>query len=181
MADFGSSAKSIFLKAMEGISSAASNVANNTRYKINEMNLTNQRREMLEGFGVKAYELFKAGAEFPPELASILAQVAKLDEQLNEIRVEHQAAREEAAQEKAPQIELEDEEPAAEKAVYGENDDAVPVMEMPEIGLDTEDVAEAVQETAEAAQEAIESAREAKETLTEILDDIAAEDETPEK
>ena len=171
MADIGSSAKSVFMKAMEGISSAASSLASNTRFRIDEMNLTNQRRELLEGFGAKAYELFKTGASLPPELQEIMEQVARLDKQLDDIRAERANAAEEKAPERAPSLEVpETEEAAPEKAVFGETDDAVPVMDVPDEAETP--LAEAVRETAQAAQEAVESSREAAEKLTGILDEI---------
>ena len=172
MADFGNSAKSMFMKAMEGISSAASSLASNTRFKIDEMNLTNQRRELLEGFGAKAYELFKNGAAFPPELAEILQQVTALDQQLDGIRAERQiAVGEEKAPVRAPSLNVPEEKPEEKKAVFDETDDAVPVMAVPG-QEETAPVSETLRETAEAAVEAVESSREAVEKLTDILDDV---------
>ncbi|MBR6028814.1 MAG: hypothetical protein IKP40_06945 [Clostridia bacterium] len=175
MADLGTTAKNALMKAMEGISSAASNVANNTRFKINEMNLTNQRREILESLGVKAYELFKAGAAFPPELTAVLERVAELDKELDTIRTEHMSAAKEEVPERAPTLNVPAGDSAQEKAVVaGETDDAVPVMDMPEISPAdiVKPAADVIEQTAEAAAEAIQDSREAAEKLTGLLDEI---------
>ena len=45
--DLNNKMKKAWLKSMEAIGNTASNIADNTRYKVNEMNLVNRRREIL--------------------------------------------------------------------------------------------------------------------------------------
>ena len=68
MADFGSNMKKIWLKGMEAIGNTASNIASNTRSKVDEMNLVTRRSEILKEFGNQAYSLWQKGERFPEEL-----------------------------------------------------------------------------------------------------------------
>ena len=65
MAEIRKSLKGIWLKSMEAISNTASNIASNTKYKVDEMNIVNRRREILSDFGAQAYELWQKGREVP--------------------------------------------------------------------------------------------------------------------
>ena len=101
MADIGSSLKNIWLKGMEAIGNTASNIASNTKSKVDEMNLVNRRAEILKDFGNQAYALFLKGEHFPEELDAQLRELVKLDEDLNDLRAERLAgvkASEEAAE-----------------------------------------------------------------------------------
>lgn len=89
MADLGQGLKSVLLKGMEAIGKTASNIASNTKYKVDEMNLVNRRREILSDFGARAYEIWlKQEEHFPQELESLLQELAKVDDQLNAMRAE---------------------------------------------------------------------------------------------
>lgn len=88
MADIGKSLKGIWLKGMEAVSNTASNIASNTKYKVEEMNILNRRREILSDFGAQAYELWQKGEQFPESLAALLQELSTLDETLNAIRTE---------------------------------------------------------------------------------------------
>lgn len=107
MAEIGKSLKGIWLKSMEAISNTASSIASNTKYKVDEMNLVNRRREILSNFSAQCYEMWQKGEKFPEPLESQLQELSQLDEALNAIRVEkvsgvkseEPAAREEPAQE----------------------------------------------------------------------------------
>ena len=91
MAEIKKSLKSIWLKSMEAISNTASNIASNTKYKVDEMNIVNRRREILSDFGAQAYELWQKGEHFPECLEALLRELNELDEALNAIRTEKQA------------------------------------------------------------------------------------------
>ena len=88
MAEIKKSLKSIWLKSMEAISNTASNIASNTKYKVDEMNIVNRRREILSDFGAQAYELWQKGEHFPECLEALLRELNELDEALNAIRTE---------------------------------------------------------------------------------------------
>ena len=91
MADIGASIKGIWLKGMEAIGNTASNIATNTKSKVDEMNLVNRRAEILKDFGNKAYALWLKGEHFPEELDAQLQELQKLDNQLNDLRAERLA------------------------------------------------------------------------------------------
>jgi len=88
--------KKTWLKGMEAIGNAASNIADNAKYKVTEMNLETRRREILADFGSIAYEMWQRGEIFPPALEAQLKQLNALDEQLNAIRAQRIAAAREA-------------------------------------------------------------------------------------
>lgn len=92
MADLRKGFKEIWMKGMEAVGDTASKIASNTKYKVNEMNLVNRRREILSDFGTRAYELWQKGEHFPEELESLLAELSRLDTELNEIRMEKLAS-----------------------------------------------------------------------------------------
>ena len=103
MADFRSSIKGIWMKGMEAVGNAASSIASSTKSKVDEMNLVNRRTEILKDFGNRAYALWLKGEQFPEELASQLQELAKLDDQLNDLRAERLAGvKPETKQEEAP-------------------------------------------------------------------------------
>ena len=91
MSDFGSNMKKIWLKGMEAIGNTASNIASNTKSKVDEMNLVNRRTEILKDFGSQAYVLWQKGEHFPEELERQLRELQKLDERLNDLRAERLA------------------------------------------------------------------------------------------
>ena len=79
------------MKGMEAVGNAASSIASSTKSKVDEMNLVNRRTEILKDFGNRAYALWLKGEQFPEELASQLQELAKLDDQLNDLRAERLA------------------------------------------------------------------------------------------
>lgn len=112
MAEYPKGFKGIWMKGMEAIGDTATKIASNTRYKVNEMNMVNRRREILSDFGEKAYGLWKQGEQFPAELDALLKELSQLDAALDEIRAE-KAAKAAAA---AAKPEEQPAEEAAEKA-----------------------------------------------------------------
>ncbi len=88
--------KKTWLKGIEVIGNAASNIADNAKYKVNEMNLEAKRREILADFGSIAYDMWQKGETFPPALDAQLQQLNALEEQLTAIRAQRYAAAKEA-------------------------------------------------------------------------------------
>ncbi len=84
--------KKTWLRGMEAVGNAASNIADNAKYKVTEMNLETRRREILADFGSIAYEMWQRGENFPPALEAQLKQLNVLDEQLTAIRAQRFAA-----------------------------------------------------------------------------------------
>ena len=131
MADLGKSLKTAWLKGMEAIGNTASNIANNTKTKVQEMNLINRRREILSDFGAQAYEMWQKGETFPEKLAEQLRELSQVDEELNVIRTERLAGvkTDEEAAEAVPDAgaEVHEEAPEAEAS-----DDDVPTIDVPD-------------------------------------------------
>ncbi len=91
MADLGRNLKNILVKSMEAIGNTASNIASNTKYKVDEMNLLNRKREILNDFGAKAYAIWEKedNPPFPDELKKDLEELCRIDNQLVDMRAEH--------------------------------------------------------------------------------------------
>ena len=102
MAEIKKSLKGIWLKSMEAISNTASNIASNTKYKVDEMNIVNRRREILSNFGTQSYELWQKGEKFPAPLEELLKELSELDEAMNAIRTEKLAGVKTDEQPKTP-------------------------------------------------------------------------------
>ena len=68
---------------MKAIGNTAASIANNTRYKVDEVTIQNRRREVLGDLANKAYAL---------SMTRMLQELKQLDEQLNDIRAEKYAA-----------------------------------------------------------------------------------------
>lgn len=127
MAEIGKSLKGIWLKSMEAISNTASNIASNTKYKVDEMNLVNRRREILSNFSAQCYEMWQKGQSFPEPLEAQLKELSQLDEALNAIRVEKVAGVK--SEEPADQVQPAEDEPQDAGKPIGEKiDSAVDAM-----------------------------------------------------
>ncbi len=96
MADLGTNMKNIWMKGMEAIGRRASDIASNTKFKVDEMNMVNRRAEIMKDFGARAYALWQKGEQFPEELAAQLKEVSDLDEKLNDMRAARIASVKEA-------------------------------------------------------------------------------------
>ena len=125
MADLGSSVKGLWMKGMEAIGNAASNIASNTKSKVDEMNLVNRRNELLKDISVQAYALWQKGIKFPDELNRKLQDLSKLDDLLVDLRAERLAGvkAEPAKENQAPENES-----AAENQAEGAE---APTLETP--------------------------------------------------
>lgn len=88
MADLKTSLKQAWLKTMETVGNAASNIASTTRQRLDEMNLINRRREILSNLGNHAYEMWQKGVSLPSPLKELLEELSQVDEELNTLRAE---------------------------------------------------------------------------------------------
>jgi hypothetical protein len=93
MADMRGKMKKFWMKSMQAVGNTASSIASNTRYKVNEMNLQNRRREILNDFSSKAYALWMKGEKLPDELAEMMEELKGIDERLNDMRAERYAGK----------------------------------------------------------------------------------------
>lgn len=190
MADIVKGLKNAWLKGMEAIGDTASNIANNTKYKVQEMNLINRRHEILSDFGTRAYALWQQGEQFPPELQQQLDELSKVDETLNTLRAERLAYLQTMEEERAARAAAaaaesgdfvpdeptsdpaETEEPAEETAepapdtAEAEEAHAAPVMDFP--ADDADESTDAVEEPAEAAVPVLEIPDEEPEATVDV-------------
>ena len=84
--------KSLWIKGMKVIGNTAASIANNTRYKVDEVTIQNRRREVFGDLAQKAYALWLKGESFPEPMTRMLEEIKKLDEQLNDMRAEKYAS-----------------------------------------------------------------------------------------
>ena len=84
--------KSLWIKGMKAIGNTAASIANNTRYKVDEVTLQNRRREVMGDLANKAYALWLKGESFPESMVRMLEELQQLDETLNDMRAEKYAA-----------------------------------------------------------------------------------------
>lgn len=90
--DIRDRAKALWLRGMKAVGNTAASIANNTRYKVDEVTIQNRRREVLGDLANKAYALWLKGESFPQPMVRMLEEMKKLDEQLNDMRAEKYAA-----------------------------------------------------------------------------------------
>ena len=86
MSEFGQNLKNAVRKGIEAIGNTASNLAVNTRQKVEEFNLSNQLKDIYAEIGEKVFNLSKQGTVFPEELAQSLNLEAETEKELNLIR-----------------------------------------------------------------------------------------------
>ena len=91
-------AKSLWIRGMKAIGNTAASIANNTRYKVDEVTIQNRRREVLGDLANKAYALWLKGEAFPDSMTRMLNELKHLDEQLNDMRAEKYASVNETVQ-----------------------------------------------------------------------------------
>ena len=121
MADLRRSMRDLFLQGVEAVNTAANHVANATRSKVDELNLRNRRRELLDSLANALYEQWRQGLELPEALTETLRQLRDIDEQLAEFeKPEPETTDAEAApdnpqdRDNAPTIVVDEEEKAAD-------------------------------------------------------------------
>ena len=120
--DIREKAKALWIRGMKAVGNTAASIANNTRYKVDEVTIQNRRREVLNDVAHKAYALWLKGESFPEPVEKLLDELKQLDEQLNDMRAEKYAMTQKpGSSEEAPQ----EEEPAEEEP---EEDDLDPSL-----------------------------------------------------
>ena len=85
-------AKVLWIKGMKAVGNTAASIANNTRYKVDEVTIQNRRREVLNDLAHKTYALWLKGEPFPEAMTKMLVELKQLDEQLNDMRAEKYAS-----------------------------------------------------------------------------------------
>lgn len=154
MADIGKKVRELMLQGVKAVNNAANSVASTTRYKVDELNLQNRRKELLGTVSELAYALYKRGEELPEGLASVLKNVARIDEELSAIREERRIDAEKAKSEKA----------AKAAQVKKDESPADPVLSVPEKGP--------YAEAAEKQQEKETTSEEVEEQIEDCVEDI---------
>ena len=112
--EFRDRVKSLWIKGMKAVGNTAASIANNTRYKVDEVTIQNRRREVLNDLAHKTYALWLKGEAFPESMTRMLDELKRLDEQMNDIRAEKYALTNRpdktAADEMAPDTDKENDE-----------------------------------------------------------------------
>lgn len=83
--------KSLWIKGMKAVGNTAASIANNTRYKVDEVTIQNRRREVLNDLANKTYALWLKGEVFPDSMTKMLDELKHLDEQMNDMRAQKYA------------------------------------------------------------------------------------------
>ncbi|MDD3337212.1 MAG: hypothetical protein PHI98_17185 [Eubacteriales bacterium] len=126
MAGVTNKVKLTFLKGMEAIGQSASNLASNAQQKLQELNLENQRREILTDFPLRAYDLWQKGEVLPDSLSQMLKELSELDERLGVLRAQRYAK-------------VESEQPKGEESAAEGTDETATESEAPQTAPDSEE------------------------------------------
>ena len=70
--------KSLWIKGMKAVGNTAASIANNTRYKVDEVTIQNRRREVLNDLAYKAYALWLKGEVFPEQMDRLIEAINKV-------------------------------------------------------------------------------------------------------
>ena len=135
MSELKQNLKDLVIKGIDAIGNTASSLASSTKQKVNELALKGRRNEILEGFGEKAYEAWKNGAELPEELTGDLREVLALDQELEQLKDSRENSEDPAEPAESEETEKaeepeEAEEPAAPEEAE-EPEGRIPVIEVP--------------------------------------------------
>ena len=84
--EIGENIKSFVKKGFEAIENTASNIASNTKQKVDAFNLQGKRNEAIEELGKKAYELWESGVAMPDGLQDQLKEILRITEELEAMR-----------------------------------------------------------------------------------------------
>lgn len=125
MANLGNDVKTFFLKGVESLGKAASDLTVSARKKLDEINVAARRDEIRKALPDLLLQLWKNGAELPDELVSLLVELNRLNEQLAAAQAKPESAQpeedtEEPTEEDEAEVEEADDsesEIAAEEAV----------------------------------------------------------------
>ena len=135
--EFRDRVKSIWIRGMKAVGNTAANIANNTRYKVDEVTIQNRRREVLNDLAHKTYALWLKGEAFPESMTRMLDELKSLDEQMNDMRAEKYASSNRpvkpSAEEQTPEKEGETEEDEDDGPDYAEADESPVSAEINEL------------------------------------------------
>lgn len=135
MADIRRSMRELFLQGVEVVNNAANHVATATRSKVDELNLRNRRKELLDTLANTLYEQWQQGLELPAVMTETLEQIRGIDAQLKELDAQPDKPEPETSAdepETVPTIVVEEQqgEPAAEADMPAEAE--VPTIQIDE-------------------------------------------------
>lgn len=162
MSDFTKTMKDLLGRSAKMISRTFKTAASETKYKANEISLSNKRRELVTELGKKVLELSSAGIVLPLEADDIVKQINKLDSDMNILRNDHAAKKAaEAEQHAMEKFARATEKAAAQAAAAIEKSTATVEVEAPAVEISPDvtedkdeapelelDIEEAVEETA---------------------------------
>ncbi|MBQ8159632.1 MAG: hypothetical protein IJ083_02680 [Clostridia bacterium] len=144
MTEVGKFVTDAWAKVNEGISAAAGSLAEASRAKAREMNLINQKDALLRQIAPMVLKLYEDGAAFPEELAKLLDNLKKVQEELKSLhpvkpapevkeKAEEAAVPEDAADEEVPSEEPDTEETVIDVSedAAGEDPDEAPIADVP--------------------------------------------------
>lgn len=159
--------KLAWLKGMEKLGTAASNLASNAKFKAQEIKYETRRREILTEFSMNAFDLWQKGEKLPEPLDAMLRELSELNEKLSALRALKYAAVEQSVETEGEATEAQDlctEVAEEEKEAVQEAKEAVQEAEA------------AVQEAEVAVQEAEATARQEIADAQEQLEEQASQD-----
>lgn len=90
--------KLAWLKSMEKLGTAASNLASNAKFKAQEIKYETRRREILTEFSMNAFDLWQKGEKLPEPLDAMLRELSELNEKLSALRALKYAAVEQSVE-----------------------------------------------------------------------------------
>ena len=123
--------KSLWIRGMKAVGNTAASIANNTRYKVDEVTLQNRRREVMSDLANKAYALWLKGEPFPEPMSRMLEELKQIDEQLNDMRAEKYASAQKQPQAEATETEADTEGENGEEQEDEEDSPLIPAEDSP--------------------------------------------------
>lgn len=142
MADISKTMKDIWAQSVKAVNKAATNIANSTKQKMDEMSMTSRRKELQNQLGAQVYTLWQQGEEVPATLHTMLEEMKQLDTQLQELR-EAKNAPEAPEEPEAPEMPEAPEAPEAPETVVEEE---IPTINVAEMLADVHEAAETIAE-----------------------------------
>lgn len=139
MADISKTMKDIWAQSVKVVNKAATNIANSTKQKMDEMSMTSRRKELQNQLGVQVYALWQQGEEVPATLHTMLEEMKQLDEQLQALRETKNASETPVTEETTESAEA----PVAPVDVVEEE---IPTIDVAEMLSETPDADETVVE-----------------------------------
>lgn len=142
MADISKTMKDIWAQSVKVVNKAATNIANSTKQKMDEMSMTSRRKELQNQLGAQVYALWQQGEEVPATLHTMLEEMKQLDEQLQVLH-ETKNASETPVTEETPESA---EATGAPEASVDVVEEEIPTIDVAEMLSETPDADETVVE-----------------------------------